>query len=99
MATDVLDGEVVKPRLSHRAREEASFPLAATVLDLLLAPLYALGWVVFWVILIATETFRLSWAAVRIGWQDARESARTRRIAVDRWPARARVKRPSGGSG
>jgi len=67
------------------------------VLDLLLAPLYALGWVVFWVTLVVSETLRLSWAAVRLGWADAREGARARQIAVDRWPTRA--KRPSGGTG
>lgn len=74
---------------------------AATLLDILVAPFYALGWAVFWVLLLITETSRLGIAAVQLGWLDARAKAQARQIAVDRWPVRPRSPKPRarGGAG
>lgn len=92
MVSDVFDGEVVdRPRLSTRAHAEAGRgSLSATVLDVLLAPLYAAGWVSFWVVLVVVSTVRLGWAAVRLGWADARALARSRGVAATGWPVRER---------
>lgn len=87
MTSDTVDLE--RPRLSHRVRGEARrLNIGASVLDVVLSPLWLLGWVVFWVLLGLSEAGRLGVAAVRVGWMDARERARARQIATDRWPVR-----------
>lgn len=81
----------LEPRLSHRVRTQAGqFSPGATLLDILLAPFWLAGWVVFWVLLFLTEAGRLGFAAVQVGWQDARARAQARQVATDRWPVRPR---------
>lgn len=80
----------IRPRLSSRAREDAR-EHRVSLLDAALAPLWALGWLTFWVVFAATEGGRLATAALRLGWADAREGAQARKLAA-RWPVTPRRK-------
>lgn len=99
MVSDTVEFEPVRPRLSYRVRAQVRhLAIGATLLDVVLAPFWLLGWVVFWVLLFVTEASRLTFAAVRVGWKDARDRAQARNIALDRWPVRLKPAKAAGGS-
>jgi hypothetical protein len=89
VTSDTVD---LQPRLSSRAREHAR-EHRVSLLDVALAPLWALGWLAFWVMLVLTEGGRLVSAAVQLGWSDARAKAQAREVAVSRWPTKPRKAR------
>lgn len=85
MVTDALSGEIAPP-LSRRVSAHARAHGGTRVLDVVAFVFYTLGALAFWTLLISGGTVRWCWSAVRLGWLEARESARTR--GFDRWPAR-----------
>lgn len=87
-----------RPRLSHRVRAEVRH-VNVGALDIVLSPFWAVGWVVFWVLLGLGAAVRLGEAAVRLGWMDARDTAQSRQIAVDRWPVKPRSPRQKAAAG
>lgn len=100
MVSDTVEFEPVQPQPSYRVRAQVRhLAIGATLLDVALAPFWLLGWVVFWVLLFVTEASRLTFAAVRVGWADAREKAQARQIAVDRWPVRPKPPKKAAAGG
>ena len=85
--------------LSTRVAERVKAAQPSTVLaDIVAAPFYALGWVVFWVLVVIGGVWRWSMAAIALGWFEAREQATRREVGTNRWPVRARVRRAHGPS-
>ena len=100
MVSDTVEFEPVRPHLSYRVRAQVRhLTIGATLLDVVLAPFWLAGWVVFWVLLFVAEASRLTVAAVRVGWTDARQKAQARQIAVDRWPVRPKPPKKAAAGG
>ena len=87
-----MSGDTLELRLTQRVREHAR-EHRISLLDVLLAPLWALGWVTFWLLLGLTEGGRLVVAALRLGFTDARARVQAREVAVSRWPTKPRKAR------
>lgn len=69
--------------LSERITAEAQqIRVGRALLDLLGAPFYVIGWLVFWVTLGSVAAGRWAFAGMRLGWKEARERAEARGLNV-----------------
>jgi hypothetical protein len=59
-------------------------------LDVLAAPLWLVGWLAFWTVLLISSTVRWCWAGVRLGWLDGQAQAGRRGYGAGRWPVKVR---------
>lgn len=83
--------------LSQRVQAEAVRARASwSLLDVLAAPLWLAGWLAFWTVVVVAAAGRWAWAAVRLGWLEARAQASRRGTGAGRWPVTARVRRGPG---
>jgi hypothetical protein len=98
MVSEALEGELLeRPRLSRRIDATArDAPAGPRALDLVGALFYGVGALVFWILVAAGGVVRWTWAAVRLGWLEARERAAGRGLDQARWPVRPRGPRHRG---
>jgi len=69
--------------ISQAAREVR---LGRILLEVIGAPFYVLGWLVFWVVVGGLRGVIWVAIAVKFGWMDARKSAQARGVTMPVWP-------------
>lgn len=85
--------------LSQRVGVEArrvTFHPGRFLLTLLAAPFWLTSWLMFWVLAVTGGVVRWFWAAMRLGWQDARGLAARRGRGTGHWPVRPKAARGAG---
>lgn len=90
MVTDTAELVPLSRRVGHRADRERESTL---LMDILAAPFYVTGWLVFWMLVVLGGGARWCWAAVELGWVEARASATSRNVGLRRWPVKPKAKR------